>query len=243
MANCDVSCTGNFVLFVACAAIADVTFLIDTSGSITERDQGNWDLLKNFVKRVIARFNVGASATHIGAVQFSTYGSVQFYLDQYYSQAGLSAAVDAVTYVGQRTNIADALELARTQIYQASGSFSSATEVRGDRRNVVNIVILITDGIPNERESETLNQAQLLKSIATVVSVGITDAVDRTLLAQIASQSNLVLFIDDFAGLDSQLDQLLQLACPTQAPNPGTHSSACTVSSLAAALTRHLQSV
>jgi len=53
----------------------------------------------------------------------------------------------------------------------------------GDRPNVPNVALLITDGIPNERESDTVPQANNVKSRdIEIVVVGITDQIDLDML-------------------------------------------------------------
>ncbi len=190
----------------ACGA-ADVVFVIDASGSINERNEGNWDLLLNFVIRIVSdpRFPIGRGRNQFqfGVVVYSTNGRVEFNLGAHSTLSSLVAAIQAINYDRDRTNIAHGLELARENIFGRSD----------DRPLIPNILILITDGIPNEREGDTINQADLTKAAGIfIISVGITEEINEAELISISS-NDVVLTVSDFAALDNLLDSLAESTC------------------------------
>ena len=71
-----------------CQVHADIAFVIDNSGSIRDKnpeDQSydNYNLLKQFVKDILARLDIGPETTRVGAVRFSTQARLMFNLVQY----------------------------------------------------------------------------------------------------------------------------------------------------------------
>ncbi len=70
---------------------------------------------------------------------FGTEATSEIYMNQFNDRTTLVNFVRDIRYRGtdQRTNMADAFELLRTDQY---------LEIRGDRRDVPNIVIIVTDG-------------------------------------------------------------------------------------------------
>ena len=69
-------------LFTDCN-VADVVFILDSSGSIKDDDPGNWDLLKSFVAQAILDLGVAADGVHVGMVEFRCvvgYSLVQYVL-------------------------------------------------------------------------------------------------------------------------------------------------------------------
>ncbi|KAJ7381074.1 structural constituent of cuticle [Desmophyllum pertusum] len=52
-----------------CKAVADVAFIVDSSGSIGRR---NWVKMLQFLKDMVKAFNVGPDKTHIAVVAYST---------------------------------------------------------------------------------------------------------------------------------------------------------------------------
>ena len=74
-----------------------------------------------------------------------------FDLNQYASYRDALDGVAGIPYRGGRTNIADALGLARSRVLPQA------------RPDAIKLAILVTDGIPNEKEMETLPEASMLK--------------------------------------------------------------------------------
>ncbi len=184
-------------------------FVIDASGSINEQNEGNWDLLLNFVVQVVSdsRFPIGRGANQFqfGMIVYSTNARVEFVLDRYTSLSDLVSAIRGISYDRDRTNIAHGLELARERIFRGSNG--------GNRPRIPDVLILITDGIPNEREDDTIPEARDTKDANIfIISVGITSNVNVAELRQISSADD-VLAIDDFAALDDNLGRLAQSTC------------------------------
>lgn len=149
----------------------------------------------------------------MGAVQFSDEEILEWNLDQYYDRASMIDAIERIRYFGGFTNLAGGLEMTRQRIFDID---------RGDRPGVPNIALVITDGVPNRREGETLPQADLLKDIATVVSVtvGITDAMAIRLLEDVATRPSDVIQVADFDGLTADLDRIVNQVCPVPTSPP-----------------------
>ena len=193
-----------YVFIPACAsALAEVVFIIDSSGSINE-EGNNWDILLAFIMDVVRGLSISPDATRVGAVSFSTVGKVEFKLNQYSTQQGVVEAINRVTFAQDRTNLADGLQLAREEV------FSEA------RVGVVKLALLITDGKPNEREPDTEVQATLLRNTGVILyAIGVTDDVDFQLLRRIASNPNEVVRVEEFSRLSSVLESVIQtVACP-----------------------------
>ena len=197
-----------YIPLIDCGA-ADIVFVIDASGSINEQNEGNWNLLLDFVVQVVSdsRFPIGRGANQFqfGVVVYSTIARVEFVLDRYTSLSDLVSAIRRINYDRDRTNIAQGLQVAREQIFLSSNG--------GNRPGIRDVLILLTDGIPNEREDDTIPQATITKSASIfIMSVGITSSVNEAELRQISSADD-VLAIDDFAALDDNSGRLAQSTC------------------------------
>ena len=139
-------------------------------------------------------------------------------------------AIDGFSYVGGTTNTADGLQMMVDEIFVTGN---------GDRDNVADIAIVITDGKANEREADTETQAiRAHNQGIRVIVLGITDAVDMAELDIIASSQNDIIMINDFSDLTGTLDAIVAIACPdvvtvtpapTTTPTPSTAPSTSTV--------------
>ena len=50
--------------------MVDIILVVDTSGSIQERDAGNWDLVLNFLRDLINTIGSGSADTRFAIVSF-----------------------------------------------------------------------------------------------------------------------------------------------------------------------------
>ncbi len=187
---------------------------MDSSASIKDSDPDNWQKMLNFVKDVVIRFAATGGDIRFALVDFSDNAIVEFTLDRFVNdQTGLLAQIDNSAYFGGRTDIADGFQWAREKVIGQAG----------DRSNAPNIVILITDGIPNERAAETQPEANLVKQTgATVVTVGITNEVDADLMRALASVPSDYISSASFAELTNIVQSLVTAACQTPQPTMPT---------------------
>jgi len=95
--------------------------------------------------------------------------TLNFYLTNYTDIAALQTAVSNVPYRGGNTNTTGGLRLARTKIFNPAN---------GDRPDVQNVAVLITDGNPT-REVDLLNdEVEAMKNDSIrIVGIGVTNKV------------------------------------------------------------------
>jgi len=95
-------------------------------------------------------------------------GTLSFNLNDYSTKAGVLAAVQSVTYLGQSTKMADGLNVARLQVFGSNYQ---------RRPNIDPIIILITDGKPSS-SANTLDEADAVKRMGIrIIGLGITNGV------------------------------------------------------------------
>ena len=145
---------------------------------------------------------------HIGAVVFSSRTRVEFNLANGDDLNNVLVNIDRIKYDKRSTNIAGGLQTARTDVFGREG----------DRDDVPNTAILITDGVPNIKKRYTLKEAEALKKVASVVTLGVTPDVDEKQLAQIASDPKLFIMADDFTKMRDVVKKLASLSCDTVKP-------------------------
>ena len=180
----------------------DLTFVIDGSGSIRQAGAGNFDLMKDFIKRVIDGFTIGYDKTHVGAVIFSSsiYVKKVFDLETFYNKEGMYKAIDDMQYPSGGTSTGRALSLARTALYTP----------RQDRDDKPNVCIVITDG---KADDSVDGPAEALRSAETTIfAIGVGKNYDRSELEKMAGNPKNV-FTADFNDLDNVIEQIKLSAC------------------------------
>ena len=103
--------------------MADVAFLVDSSGSIGKR---NWGKMLDFLKEMVKAFNVGPNKTHIAVVAYSTGAKVEFQFNKLKGSdvtvQGYERLIDRIRFQRGLTFIDKGLLLADMEIFTtASG--------------------------------------------------------------------------------------------------------------------------
>ncbi|XP_076724313.2 collagen alpha-5(VI) chain [Callospermophilus lateralis] len=176
---------------------ADVMFLVDSSGSIGAT---NFDTMKNFMKNLLAKIQIGADKTQIGVVQFSGHNQEEFPLNKYFTQKEISAAIDSMSLIGENTLTGNALTFVDQYF----------TLPKGGRPHVRKFLILITDG---EAQDDVRGPAIALRDTGVIIfSVGVFGA-NRTQLEEISGDGSLVFHVENFDHLKAIESKLIFRVC------------------------------
>lgn len=132
--------------FAGCPAKADIVFLLDSSGSVGRHD---FQTVRNFVISVVDEFNLAPNQTRVGMAGYSTDVWTNFHLDKYESNDAIRAAIKYIPYKYGSTNTAGGLARMREMF----------EETYGDRPDVQNFGIVVTDGVSNVGEWHTIPEA------------------------------------------------------------------------------------
>ena len=187
-----------------CDVQVDLCFIIDSSGSIRDNNPpggqpDNWQLQLDFLSNLVDLFTIGTDATKVGAVVFSERVNLAFSLDTYTDAQSIKDAILGLAYLGQTTNTPEGLKVTREQCFNQGN---------GDRPNVQNLAIFISDGVPfpANRKDPAIREAEALKGVSNVIAIGVTNVIDRDLLRTISSspqEENRNWFLAvDFSELD-----------------------------------------
>ncbi len=195
-------------LFIACAGEADLTFILDTSGSVGIR---NFVSMKNFVMKIIDEMNVRYNGVRVALITYSRNATLNINLNQFTSKTLMKKAISKLSYPeGAGTNTAAALAIARN-VYQNDGA---------NRLAVQDYVIIITDGKSSNPKSTVWESARLHDYGVQVFAIGIGKYVsERAYLKQemndIASDpdGDYSFHLEDFNELKSIEDALVRRTC------------------------------
>ena len=161
----------------ACSQNADMVFVLDSSGSI---EKGNWDIMLKFVVKLIQAFTIGEDDVHVGIVRFSDTADISFRLDDY--ENDIIGTVKGIEYSAGGTDTAEGISTMAMRVFDPTNS-----GLRGDRPDVSNIAIVVTDGESNNQQA-TINAASEAKQNGIVMlAVGITDSINEEELSAISS--------------------------------------------------------
>jgi hypothetical protein len=154
--------------------LVDLVIVLDNSGSIEDPNAGgavgNFQKIKDFLNSLAAALNnrggIGPNGNQIGLVEFGNGAINQFYLNTHSTLAGVTASIDALSHKLDNTYTSAGLYQMRTVQF---------TQANGDRPDVDNVCLLLTDGGSTVNVSYTIPealaaQAQGIKMLTVGVS-------------------------------------------------------------------------
>ncbi|XP_013417671.1 uncharacterized protein LOC106178864 [Lingula anatina] len=146
---------------LVCQPKVDVVFVLDGSGSVK---QANFDLLKAFVKMTMSSLAIGEDGSRFGLVQFSNEARVEFDLNSSYDLENILKMVDDMNYYRGYTYTHKALNLVVSHTMQ---------EANGNRPDVQDIIILLTDGASTNGSLTTVAADAVKAANYSVLVIGI----------------------------------------------------------------------
>ncbi|XP_028392099.1 matrilin-3-like [Dendronephthya gigantea] len=191
----------------------DILFIIDDSRSVRRSE---YELMKNFIIQLTNRFNISEDQSRVALIQFSAQATtvIKFHFDEYYDKASLTSRINGLQLSdGSATNTDFALKMAREQIFNGR---------RGDRSDVRNVIILMTDGESHDNDA-AIREAALLKTDVSIIAIGVGkgDAQDSeaenggtffAFLEDLSSGTDYTFGVS-FARLDTIIDGVIKAAC------------------------------
>jgi len=95
--------------------------------------------------------------------------TLNFYLTNFTDERSLVNAVRRIPYKGGNTNTTGGLRLMRREIFNRAN---------GDRRDVSNVAVLISDGIPTREVQQLPDEVRRIKDLnVRILGVGVTNKV------------------------------------------------------------------
>lgn len=125
--------------------------------------------MKDFVKDFLYHADIDGGNVRVSVVTYSTAVQIRFHLNKFRSKADVYNAIDDIPYEHGSTNTADAIKILRTDIF---------TQANGDRPDVPNIAIVVTDGVSNINSRRTIPEAEQTRASGAEIyalGIGLTD--------------------------------------------------------------------
>ncbi|KAK6961160.1 collagen alpha-3(VI) chain-like isoform X4, partial [Biomphalaria glabrata] len=194
---------------VSCAgAKLDLVFVLDASTSVTEP---NFELMKDFVKDFLLDADIDGDNVRVGVVIYSDADYVQFQLNSYAKKADVYNAIDDIPYRYGSTNTADALKTMRGVMFTAGN---------GDRSDVDNVAVVVTDGVSNINSRRTVPEAEQARAEGIhiyAIGIGLTDTKELDGIASKPVDENRFA-VQDFSELRDLRHKVFSALCSTSPP-------------------------
>jgi len=116
-----------------CKARADVGFILDSSGSLTH----HYSQEKQFLNSIATLFHISEKGTRASVITFSHQAELSVKFNDFFDDRKFTSRVMGIPLMASVTRIDRALKLAQKEMF---------TVANGMRKNLPNILFLITDG-------------------------------------------------------------------------------------------------
>jgi collagen type VI alpha len=162
-------------LFSVACGFVDLVFVLDSSSSVLSV---RFSKMKDFVKHIIEIYDIDGGSTRVGLITYNDDAQIRFNLNSFDKKIAIFEFIDSMGYSGGATNTANALFTARTQMFVPE---------KGDRSDVDNMIVLLTDGISTEPAVTKVQAGDAHADGIRVLVVGIATTVDTHELMDVAS--------------------------------------------------------
>jgi len=179
--------------------IANLVFILDSSQSVGEL---NWFKIKQFAIDVISGLTVSEQESHVGVVLYATDVEKAFDLNSFKQEKRVQDEVWKLPYKAGATSTTEAIG-AMTEIMAA-----------GRRDDAKDIAILLSDGVTNIRQNETMEFADKAKDDGiTIFSIGVTNEINEDELRNIASDPKYFTYVENFDDLQKIISMIIEGTC------------------------------
>lgn len=184
--------------------ILDVAFLLDGSGNVRMK---NWYMMLQFVQTFERQVNFGKMETRIGVISYGREATMNIELNKYDKPTAFEQAVANIPFKGEKTNAAIGLRALRTLMFVKSN---------GDRPDVPNVAILLTDTASQHNVKEAMSEADKAKARGiTIFAIAMGLKAKATQVGSVASDPVRlhVSAVTRFSDLSKIVDLIVNSSC------------------------------
>ena len=172
----------------------DLVFLLHFSSQLRKPAFND---IKTFIKNIVKDSNIDGDDLRVAVATYRKKGDVVFDFNQRYTTTEVLRGIDDIsyTYKSRFASLANGLDTVREKIL---------TDVAGDRPDVPDLVIIVTDDIANTDVGETIEAAEKLKLTGTAIfGVGVGLDYPNELRA-ISTSEDYTIFVNNTRWLTGQ---------------------------------------
>ncbi|XP_021118278.1 matrilin-2 [Heterocephalus glaber] len=172
---------------------ADLVFIIDSSRSVNTQDYAK---VKEFIVDILQFLDIGPEVTRVGLLQYGSTVKNEFSLKTFKRKSEVERAVKRMRHLSTGTMTGLAIQ------YALNIAFSEAEGARPLRENVPRVIMIVTDGRPQDSVAEVAAKARDTGILIFAIGVG---QVDFNTLKAIGSEphEDHVFLVANFSQIES----------------------------------------
>ena len=172
---------------------ADLVFIIDSSRSVHTHDYAK---VKEFLVDILQFLDIGPDVTRVGLLQYGSTVKNEFSLKTFKRKSEVERAIKRMRHLSTGTMTGLAIQ------YALNIAFSEAEGARPLRENVPRVIMIVTDGRPQDSVAEVAAKARNTGILIFAIGVG---QVDFNTLKAIGSEphEDHVFLVANFSQMES----------------------------------------
>jgi Mg-chelatase subunit ChlD len=171
-----------------------------------------WHKNLEFIRKIIQSLVIGPYGSRVGVATFANTAQSIFHLDAYNDMDSLLNAVNNIPYTGGETNTTGGFQVAMSEMFQT---------YNGNRKDVTNVCIVITDGMPNiaarQLNATAIEAHKVMQTLAVGVGTQINDKVLQLIASQPAEFNQQYFTATSYSTLDTIREALARQTCAASA--------------------------
>ncbi|CAO2602555.1 Matn2 [Lemmus lemmus] len=185
---------------------ADLVFIIDSSRSVNAHDYAK---VKEFILDILQFLDIGPDVTRVGLLQYGSTVKNEFSLKTFKRKSEVERAVRRMRHLSTGTMTGLAIQ------YALNIAFSEAEGARPLRENVPRVMMIVTDGRPQDSVAEVAAKARDTGILIFAIGVG---QVDLNTLKAIGSEpyKDHVFLVANFSQIESLTSVFQNKFCTVQ---------------------------
>ncbi|XP_072459535.1 matrilin-2 isoform X1 [Notamacropus eugenii] len=195
---------------------ADLVFIIDSSRSVSPHDFAK---VKEFIVTILQFLDIGPDVTRVGLIQYGSTVKNEFSLKTFKRKSEVERAVKRMMYLATGTMTGLAIQ------YAVNIAFSEAEGARPLRENVPRIIMIVTDGRPQDPVAEVAAKARNTGILIFAIGVG---QVDYNTLKSIGSEphEDHIFLVANFSQIETLTSVFQNKLCVAHMCNIMEHNCA-----------------
>ncbi|CAO2602551.1 Matn2 [Lemmus lemmus] len=192
---------------------ADLVFIIDSSRSVNAHDYAK---VKEFILDILQFLDIGPDVTRVGLLQYGSTVKNEFSLKTFKRKSEVERAVRRMRHLSTGTMTGLAIQ------YALNIAFSEAEGARPLRENVPRVMMIVTDGRPQDSVAEVAAKARDTGILIFAIGVG---QVDLNTLKAIGSEpyKDHVFLVANFSQIESLTSVFQNKFCTVDYCASGNH--------------------
>ncbi|XP_068709752.1 cartilage matrix protein-like [Montipora foliosa] len=191
--------------FKDCDKKMDVAILVDSSSSVR---RGNFEVVKTFIEKLVEEMPISSRMTHVALIRYNhkAYKEWDFLSSKAQYFPALKKAISELKYRPGGTRTDRAMSMASETLFKPEG---------GDRGNVHNVLLVLTDGKTSPKSKPYPEVRKPLKDKGVkIIAVGVGPFVDNNELTNIAmGNSTNIHHVKKFDDLSKRIDDIISKIC------------------------------